>query len=326
MSKNTDYNKEYIGGGRPPNSENIWVNSELDTHIDIPESSIETADESVFMWFRDVMKSPGILSQGKKVRVIFSSGERWALNLEKNSILSRDGRAILPVLSITRNNITWGNTVERRAYNGNEKQIIKINNDLSTGKKQYIEMAAPIPFEVDYTFRVWAETQIEVNKIIMSFWESIRNRNHRETIVVSRGGWSYYLVFNDAINIGENLDDFSGSERIIRADFSGKLTGYHIRGEDARVIKYNSINAVSFGGYAKTDPEMSETARRRRRDVLPSGIPEDRLEDGYRSALEPLKGKFLTQGMYNESDVIQTSKAGRAGERIFKIVKSFNKK
>ena len=78
-------------------------------NFDFPSIGIENIDRTVFDLFDDKLNFQ-VTSKGvtKNVPVIFATGERFALTRRKNPIRDRNNTNILPLISITRQNIDIG--------------------------------------------------------------------------------------------------------------------------------------------------------------------------------------------------------------------------
>ncbi len=71
------------------------------------ELRLESVDRGVKSWFEEYVAGTVQTPEGevRKIAVIFSSGERWVAATDQRGIRDRDGRLILPVVSIKRTGI-----------------------------------------------------------------------------------------------------------------------------------------------------------------------------------------------------------------------------
>lgn len=296
--------------------------------IEFPASTIETADEALLFWLRAALK--GDTRNLQNLRVLFATGERWALNKSSDKFTNDDGVPILPLAALVRQNVVYGKEAERASWSATDRfRIQQLMENSVTGKrgKRWIEMAMPVPFQIRYSLEFWTRSPIEMNEALGRFVEVFRNRNNLETIVTnSNTGWPYSVKFDGSLTLGENIEDYTGSQRIVRSVSEGTLMGYHINSKGARARTLHSFHSVSFKGQtlesnSENDPESNSGGTRgakRGSDALPLPTP----DGGYQSALDSISGPLRgnSGGDYRDRPrkrhkLIES----RPGERIFKL-------
>lgn len=303
--------------------------------VSFPDSTIETADRALLLWARGALK--GDNENLQSLRVLFATGERWALMKQDQVFVTQDGVPILPLVAIVRNSIVAGKEVQRKSYNATDRIRLAHREEVSIGGKRgvrYLEIAPPIPFEVSYTLEFWTRTPIELNEVLMQFLESLRDRHNLEVRVVDPvTGWSFDVRFEGSFSIGENIDDFTGAQRIVRSSVEATLWGRHLRGETARIRSINSFTSLSFDIEALGDESTPDLANsdnlRDRRDgeapqaptrassPLPDASPQSIYERRFKGVVEPVRGN--SGGRYRERRTTQLIDRGRKGERIYRI-------
>lgn len=303
--------------------------------VSFPDSTIETADRSLLLWARGALK--GDSENLQSLRVLFATGERWALMKQEQKFVTQDGVPILPLVAIVRNSIVAGKEVQRKTYNSTDRMMLVHREEVNVeGKRgvRYFEIAPPIPFEVSYTLEFWTRTPIELNEVLMQFLESMRDRQNLEVRVADPvTGWTFDVRFEGSFAIGENIDDFTGAQRIVRSSVDATLWGRHIRGKTARSRTYSSFPVISFDpdNFSLEGSCSSETAdelREQRADSAPQGptrassplphpSPQSIYERRLKGVVEPVRGN--SGGSYRERRAIQLIDRGRRGERVFRL-------
>jgi len=303
--------------------------------VSFPDSTIETADRALLLWSRGALK--GDEKNLQNVRVLFATGERWALLKNEQKFVTQDGVPILPLVAIIRKQILVGNEVSRKTYNSTDRMQLSFREEVNIdGRKaiRYTEIAPPIPFEISYSMEFWCRTPSELNEIIVQFLETMRNRQSMEVRVADPvTGWTFDVKFEGSFTIGENLDDFTGAQRIVKTSVDATLWGRHLRSKTARTRTYSSITSVNFDVEVFDEDPLSDLAtsetlnQRRTGDApqaptrasspLPHAQPQSIFERRFKGVVEPVKGNL--QQHYQERRTTQLIDKGRKGERIYKI-------
>ena len=108
-------------GSNVESSENLSSN-----FIEIPTCTIEDIDKSLFNLFNKDL--PLLYTQNndtKRVPIIFAGGERFALLARKIALRDRSNAIILPIISIMRNTVSQGNSVNGLTINPISRHVIK---------------------------------------------------------------------------------------------------------------------------------------------------------------------------------------------------------
>jgi len=239
------------GSGATVGQEGLGRDSEGvggETSIVFPDSTIQVADRAMVLWLRERMKGDEQLLQG--LRVQFVAGERWALMKGDNAILTKDGVPVLPLIAVSRESVRWGKGLAQGAFTDTAKlSFFRRETQALDGRAGYVwtDITPPIPFEISYSLDFWVRDSEQLNVTIWKFWEIQRNRIGRENVIADPvSGWNFNLRFEDSFSIGENLDDFTGAQRLVRSTITGTLSGIHLRSASARQRSYGSVNSVNF--------------------------------------------------------------------------------
>jgi hypothetical protein len=325
--KRNSFSDPFYGSGFKPRTvvserENIWTDGETEYRaVHFPDVTIANAEFALLHWIATNMR--GDSETLKNIKVRFVGGDRWALMRESEegrSIITKDGVPVLPQITLARESIKWGNSVERKTYNGLSKIPFKkfvLNSGGEVIGYKFIEIQSPIPFEVSFKIDFWVTSPAELNEVMIQFWESVRNRNAREaTVIDPKTGWTYQAIFEDTMQYGDNLGDFNSAQRIVRTGIGGTLFGMHLRDSTARQKEYGSINQVGFEVQTFTESDSKPVSG----DSAPFPVGEvgEAVENQNKGFLEGMKGSNLRD--YLDEPKIQLVESGKKGEKIYKIV------
>lgn len=90
-----------------------YSNPNTTNDFTIPSCGIEDVDKAVFNLFdKEIPFTVQSVQELQKVNVIFAAGEKWAVIKNKKSIRDRQGRLILPLITIGRTSITQDKTLD----------------------------------------------------------------------------------------------------------------------------------------------------------------------------------------------------------------------
>lgn len=330
IDTNTVGGNSVVGFRRTSGSPNILhdnpsatgTGSEEHPPVDLPDSTLTAADRAFKYWLTTALNrgANGELPVDG-VRVVFASGERWVLMRKENQILTKEGVPNLPLVSVSRGPISWGTGSSKRGWNPvGHVPLLKTTHRGETGIVGYswVTMAPPIPFECSYTIDFWVREVRQLNDLMGIMMEAVRNRHSREIRIADpKTGWTFDVKFSDTFNAGDNLDDYTGAQRIVQSSIEATLWGRHLRTVGAKTKTFGSVNNVEFEAVVLEGSEVDE----RDRSVLPErseGITSDQRQ---KSLLEDVDG---ASGFGDGSPVYERPKArlidSRGGERIFRIV------
>ena len=93
---------------------NPWEGTNIPEDFYIPPCGIEDIDRALFYLFdRRLAFSIDANNVPKKVPVVFSTGERFALNRREPPIRDRNNALILPIIAVKRNSINFDAAAEK---------------------------------------------------------------------------------------------------------------------------------------------------------------------------------------------------------------------
>jgi len=154
---------------------------------------------------------------------------------------------------------------------------------------EVIEMPPPNFITATYEVTVWAQYVQQMNNIIMSIMSNAQSYAQRTFRLETQKGYTFVAYMESGFAPGNNFDDFTDDERIIRTSFTLKVPGYLLGetypGAPNRLRSVLSSPQLSF--------ELDLTSAQILSDVsvgAPSGNPDSYVLDDARRISAPLPG------------------------------------
>lgn len=236
--------------------------------IPVKEVTIETVDQAFFDYFDKRLKLFADSPSGKrKVSVMFSQGERWAL-IKKQAFRDSNGTLILPLISLNRTGIdrTPGlggmgvqvpNIVISKVIHGKTPNLQNLleNRRLSgfpqEKKDKLVYEINTLPFPdfaiAQYSVTIWSQFQTQMNDIIQNIFSNYKFRNSFVMPVDYDGdlpkGNSYYFVgLTDpgSQNSQSNFEEFSDTERLVRYTYTVRIPFYLLLNPTEETLSYGN--------------------------------------------------------------------------------------
>ena len=207
----------------------------------IPESGIEDTDRALFELFdKRLGFQVKVKDQSRKVPVVFSTGERFALTRRRQPIRDRNNALILPVIAIHRNNFQEndifpgnvakaGHTATRRNLNNlsyiDDKSGNLLRNEIENNIFEIITVPYPTFMCLTYEVIFWTQYMQQMNQIIETMFSQFDGQDNGFRIK-SKTGHEYVAYVRGPISNQDNFSDFSSDERIIKYSFEIKVPTY----------------------------------------------------------------------------------------------------
>lgn len=253
--------------------------------LSIPSCGIEDVDRAFYNLFKERLplyyKTSKTEGEQRRIPVIFSTGERFAVAAKKEPIRDKKGALILPIIAITRTAMEQENTKGGGINDKQNEMVIRrkvssedslfrssrhgantdnggwynqtgrlLRPDLNTGLYDTYVIPAPKYFTLRYEIIVWAQYAQQINSVIHAVMGSYMQPGSRNVRLDTDKGYWFVAYFDQAIGQDNNTSDFSESERILKATFSAEVPGYMIlpefTGSPAGVRKYRSAAFMQF--------------------------------------------------------------------------------
>jgi hypothetical protein len=167
-----------------------------------------------------------------------------------------------------------------------------LDSDLKNNIFEVIEMPPAQFITVSYEITIWAQYVQQMNDIVMAIMSNMQSYSGRSFRLETKKGYTFVAYLDSTFDPGNNFDDFSDDERIIRTSFNLKVPGYLIGetygGAPNRLRSLVSSPQIMFGMNfvgGKINPQVKNSN-------VPSGNPEDYILDD-RNIESPLPGQAI---------------------------------
>jgi hypothetical protein len=260
---------------------------EGENHSDyvIPSCGLEDVDQAIFNLFnKDIPLYHSLQGESKKIPVIFATGERFALLRRKKPIVDRNGAHILPLISITRNNV---DNVPQKGVSNNQmfphvitkriskkdleyrqtKNLENLSNidgqDLQNDNENFslkpvldkniietIEMPPVKYFGASYEVTIWSSFTQQMNKILETIMSAYTINPGQQFRIECDKGYHFSAFVDSSFSPDTNYADFTDAERYIKYSITVTATGFiiapNIEGGKTALRSFLSAPEVNF--------------------------------------------------------------------------------
>ena len=209
----------------------------------------------------------------------------------------------------------------------------QISTPLGNNIYEVITMPPPKYFTATYEVTFWAQYTLQMNDMInamMSLYQSYSQRTFQ--LETPKGYWFVGYV-GESLNPGNNFDDFTDSERLVRYSFEVKVPAYLVGpaypGAQNPLRKFVSAPILSFDSLL-FDKEIDEGIP----SGIPTGNPGDLILDDIRVVNDPIPGQSIgaplnassdSRGIFKERDASQVSTRDINGDYVGGAVSDDNR-
>ena len=171
-------------------------------------------------------------------------------------------------------------------------------------------MPAPKYYTAEYEVTIWAQYTQQMNDIIMSIMNSYHSNGTRSFRVESDKGYWFVAYLDAALSSGNNFDDFSDDERIIRYSFNMTVPGYIVNpkypGSKTGIRRYVSAPQITFDMTQVASQPVQKPV-----EGIPSGDPIDYVLDDLRTLDDPEYSKLVAKkGVVADQTFYKTTNVG----------------
>lgn len=166
-------------------------------------------------------------------------------------------------------------------------------------------------FRATYEITFWCDYTQQLNSLLSAVMMSYQNKHGRTFRLETPKGYWFVGQVGESISSGNNFDDFSEDERLVRASITMEVNGYTIEpgseGLPKGVRQFVSAPQVSFDFYDFPDGLMRpiETGS-------PTGHPEDLVLQDFDTLDDPLPG----QGIAGQPAIARLDVRGDLQQRV----------
>lgn len=248
---------------------------------------LEDIDSAILYYFQEVIR-PYVINEGTKqnIPVIFADAERWKTAQKDGVYRDKDGKIMLPIITIRRDNLERNRTISHK-LDGNTVNIFQTYEKRYTAKNQYDNFAVltnrvpvkefynvvvPDYYTLTYTCVIYTSFYEDINKII----EDI---SFRADSYWGEPGKFLFKARIDSFPITNEIND--GVDRRFLSSFNLIMNGYltpsnigkHLA---ANALKYRSKAQVIFTMEASSQDveQVTFKAPVKPKKALTSYIPE----------------------------------------------------
>lgn len=284
---NSQINPSY--GDKPPiheykRAEDVSMRGEDLKDISV---GLEDIDGAILYYFQEVIR-PYVINEGSKqnIPVIFADAERWKTAQKDGLYRDKDGRIMLPIITIRRDNLERNRSLSHK-LDGNTVNIFQTYEKKYTNKNQYdnfsvltnrvpvkefYNVVVPDYYTLTYTCVIYTSFYEDINKII----EDI---SFRADSYWGEPGKFLFKARIDSFPITNEIND--GIDRRFLSSFNLIMNGYltpsnigkHLA---ANALKYRSKAQLLFTMEASSQDveQVTFKAPTKPKKALTSYIPE----------------------------------------------------
>ena len=160
-------------------------------------------------------------------------------------------------------------------------------------------------FDAKYEITFWAQYTQQMNNLIMAVMSSYQN-NHRRTFRIETPKGYWFVAYTDAdLSPGNNYDDFTDEERIVRYTFTMTVPAYVIASDHPGGMnplrKFTSAPQISFESTPVAAPFMQ---------MLPSGPPSGNPQSYILQDMNDLNAPFPGDAIGSSANMSGLNAAG----------------
>jgi len=166
---------------------------------------------------------------------------------------------------------------------------------------EIIEMPPPKYFTASYEITFWAQYTLQMNDMItalMSLYQSYSQRSFQ--LETPKGYWFVGYASED-LSAGNNFDDFTDSERLVRYSFTMTVPGYIVNpsypGSQNSLRRYLSAPEINFSSVITT-----KKFENRKPQGIASANPNDYVLEDVRTVDDLLPGQSIGSTNFAASD------------------------
>tara|TARA_B100000131_G_scaffold110724_1_gene107705 strand:- start:22132 stop:23322 length:1191 start_codon:yes stop_codon:yes gene_type:complete len=172
-----------------------------------------------------------------------------------------------------------------------------LNTTLGNNIFEVITMPPPKYYTATYEVTFWAQYTTQMNDMIMAMMSLYQSYSQRSFKLETPKGYWFVGYVAEALTPGNNFDDFTDSERLVRYSFELTVPAYIVgsayRGAENRLRKFISAPQISFDSDVFTDSYVQQAPAN-----IASGDPKSYILDDMRTIDRNLPGQAIanTQG------------------------------
>lgn len=169
-----------------------------------------------------------------------------------------------------------------------------LKTDLGKNIFEVITIPAPKYYTATYEITFWSQYTTQMNNMLMSLMSLYQSYAQRTFRLETPKGYWFVGYVDEGLTPGNNFDDFTDSERLVRYSFNMTVPAYIIgeayEGAQNPVRKYYSAPDISFDA----DIYGMDTYASEPPAGISSGDPDSYILENIRTVDEPLPGQAIS--------------------------------
>ena len=230
-------------------------------------------------------------------------------------------------LDLNKKDVTPGRIGSRTSsveVSASRKRNKRIQDDLGNNIYETITIPPPKYYTATYEVTFWAQYTLQMNDMInamMSLYQSYSQRTFQ--LETPKGYW-FVAYVGENLNPGNNFDDFTDSERLVRCSFEVKVPAYLIGssypGAQNTLRRFVSAPKITFDALLPGKEVDMQTPQ-----GIPSGDASDYILEDLRTVNESLPGQAIggnsraasdSRGIFKNQDGAQVTTRDINGDYI----------
>jgi hypothetical protein len=188
---------------------------------------------------------------------------------------------------------------------------------------EVITMPPPKYYTATYEVTFWSQYTSQMNEMLMALMSLYQSYSQRTFKLETPKGYWFVAYVGESLSPGNNFDDFTDSERLVRYSFEVKVPAYIVgsafKGSENRLRKILSAPQISFDIETFTDNYVVEPPAN-----IPSGDPKSFILDNMRTSDDYIPGQAIahSRGQIGSKPVANVGgTTSDSDTRIFEIDK-----
>ena len=167
-----------------------------------------------------------------------------------------------------------------------------LTSELGNNIFEIITMPPPKYFTATYEVTFWTQYTTQMNEMIMTMMTKYQSYSQRSFRIETDKGYWFVAYVAENLTPGNNFDDFTDSERLVRYSFEITIPAYIVgsafKGAENRLRKFVSAPQISFDSDVFTDSYVTDPPAN-----IPSGDPKNFILDDMRTMEENIPGQAM---------------------------------
>jgi len=194
-----------------------------------------------------------------------------------------------------------------------------LESDLSDNIFEIITIPYPKFITVSYQIVIWAQYVQHMNQLLENLITKFDGQERGFRIETNKG-YRFTLYVGDQFQSGDNFDNFSSDERIVKVSFDAKVPGYIFAtqnpGQQNPFRKFISAPKIEFGWHQITEDLIEESGPDVRTGKINKFILSETDDLDKRGELNVRRGNYK----YRVKEVIEDPFSGKKETKLVRVI------